>query len=86
VVNLGFAKGKLSMEFKKGLTVVYPHHGAAEILEVAKKEFRGEKKLYLKLKVEQETSLFGFQLTQLNLRLALEMLSMPRVSVRLKPS
>jgi CarD family transcriptional regulator len=52
VVNWGFAKGKLSMEFKKGLTVVYPHHGAAEILEVAKKEFRGEKKLYLKLKVE----------------------------------
>ena len=40
------------MEFKKGLTVVYPHHGAATILEVAKKEFRGEKKLYLKLKVE----------------------------------
>ena len=40
------------MEFKKGLTVVYPHHGAAEILDVAKKEFRGEKKLYLKLKVE----------------------------------
>jgi CarD family transcriptional regulator len=34
------------------LTVVYPHHGAATILEVAKKEFRGEKKLYLKLKVE----------------------------------
>ena len=52
VVNWGFAKGKLSMEFKKGLTVVYPHHGAATILEVAKKEFRGEKKLYLKLKVE----------------------------------
>jgi CarD family transcriptional regulator len=40
------------MEVKKGLTVVYPHHGAATILEVAKKEFRGEKKLYLKLKVE----------------------------------
>jgi CarD family transcriptional regulator len=53
VVNSRFAKGIPIMEFKKGLTVVYPHHGAAEILEVAKKEFRGEKKLYLKLRVEQ---------------------------------
>ena len=59
VVNWRFAKGKLSMEFKKGLTVVYPHHGAAEILEVAKKEFRGEKKLYLKLKVEQGNLIIG---------------------------
>ena len=63
MVNLGFAKGKLSMEFKKGLTVVYPHHGAAEILEVAKKEFRGEKKLYLKhllLKVEKKVVLENY--------------------------
>ncbi|MEY4417985.1 MAG: hypothetical protein RIQ88_423 [Actinomycetota bacterium] len=40
------------MEFKKGLTVVYPHHGAAEILDIKNKVVRGEKKLYLKLKVE----------------------------------
>ena len=37
------------MEFKKGLTVVYPHHGAAVILDIKMREFRGEKKKYLKL-------------------------------------
>ncbi len=50
--KIGFCEGKHLMEFKKGLTVVYPHHGAAEILDIKNKIVRGEKKLYLQLKVE----------------------------------
>ena len=41
------------MKFEVGETVVYPHHGAAQIIEVADKAIRGETKLYLQLKVAQ---------------------------------
>ena len=41
------------MHFEVGETVVYPHHGAAEITEVKTRVIKGEEKLYLKLKVTQ---------------------------------
>ena len=41
------------MRFEVGETVVYPHHGAAEIIAVGDRVFRGESKLYLQLKVAQ---------------------------------
>ena len=41
------------MLFEVGETVVYPHHGAAKIIEVKKRTIRGEEKLYLKLNVTQ---------------------------------
>ncbi|MEY4741767.1 MAG: hypothetical protein RL672_517, partial [Actinomycetota bacterium] len=41
------------MRFEVGETVVYPHHGAAEIIDVSDRVFRGETKLYLQLKVAQ---------------------------------
>ena len=41
------------MRFEVGETVVYPHHGAAEIIEVSDKKIRGEKQKYLKLRVAQ---------------------------------
>jgi CarD family transcriptional regulator len=41
------------MIFEVGETVVYPHHGAATIIEVKKRVIRGEEKLYLKLDVNQ---------------------------------
>jgi CarD family transcriptional regulator len=41
------------MKFEVGETVVYPHHGAAEIIEVFKKTVRGEPQSYLKLRVAQ---------------------------------
>jgi CarD family transcriptional regulator len=41
------------MKFEVGETVVYPHHGAAEIIEVSKKTVRGESQIYLKLRVAQ---------------------------------
>ena len=41
------------MKFQVGETVVYPHHGAAEIIEVSKKTVRGESQTYLKLRVAQ---------------------------------
>ena len=41
------------MLFEVGETVVYPHHGAATIVEVKKRVIRGEEKLYLKLNVTQ---------------------------------
>lgn len=53
MVKLGFWSGKKSMKFEVGETVVYPHHGAAEITEVSEKTIRGEKQLYLQLKVAQ---------------------------------
>jgi CarD family transcriptional regulator len=43
----------LSMLFKVGETVVYPHHGAAMITEVKTRVIKGEEKLYLKLNVTQ---------------------------------
>ena len=41
------------MLFQVGETVVYPHHGAATIIEVKNRTVRGEEKLYLKLNVSQ---------------------------------
>ena len=41
------------MKFEVGETVVYPHHGAAQIIEVSKKTVRGESQTYLKLRVAQ---------------------------------
>jgi len=41
------------MKFEVGETVVYPHHGAAEIIEVSEKKIRGVKQKYLKLKGAQ---------------------------------
>ncbi|WP_213817116.1 CarD family transcriptional regulator [Glaciihabitans sp. dw_435] len=41
------------MLFEVGETVVYPHHGAATIIEMKQRIIRGEEKLYLKLKVAQ---------------------------------
>ena len=41
------------MLFEVGETVVYPHHGAATIIEVKNRVIRGEEKLYLKLNVTQ---------------------------------
>ncbi len=39
------------MLFEVGETVVYPHHGAATIIEVKTRVIKGEEKLYLKLNV-----------------------------------
>jgi CarD family transcriptional regulator len=44
------------MKFVVGETVVYPHHGAAKIIEVSEKTMRGETKLYLTLEVTQKGS------------------------------
>jgi CarD family transcriptional regulator len=41
------------MLFEVGETVVYPHHGAATIIEIKNRTVRGDEKLYLKLKVTQ---------------------------------
>ena len=41
------------MIFKVGDTVVYPHHGAAKIIEVKKRKLGGEEKLFLTLQVNQ---------------------------------
>jgi len=41
------------MIFEVGETVVYPHHGAATIVEVKKRVIKGEEKVYLKLAVAQ---------------------------------
>lgn len=41
------------MQFEVGETVVYPHHGAAKIIEVKKRKIGGEEKLFLKLQVNQ---------------------------------
>ena len=41
------------MLFEVGETVVYPHHGAATIIEVKDRVVRGETKKYLKLNVTQ---------------------------------
>ena len=41
------------MLFEVGETVVYPHHGAATIVEVKTRVIKGNEKLYLKLNVAQ---------------------------------
>jgi len=41
------------MLFEVGETVVYPHHGAATIMEVKTRKIKGEEKVYLKLNVTQ---------------------------------
>jgi CarD family transcriptional regulator len=41
------------MRFEVGETVVYPHHGAAQIIEKADRTVRGETRAYLQLKVAQ---------------------------------
>ncbi|MCR2791772.1 CarD family transcriptional regulator [Microbacterium sp. zg.Y625] len=41
------------MLFEVGETVVYPHHGAATIIEVKERVIKGETKKYLKLNVTQ---------------------------------
>jgi len=41
------------MLFEVGETVVYPHHGAATIVEVKTRVIKGQEKLYLKLNVKQ---------------------------------
>ena len=41
------------MLFEVGETVVYPHHGAATIIEVKERIIKGETKKYLKLNVTQ---------------------------------
>ena len=41
------------MLFEVGETVVYPHHGAAKIIEVKDRVIKGETKKYLKLNVTQ---------------------------------
>jgi CarD family transcriptional regulator len=41
------------MQFEVGETVVYPHHGAATIVEVKTRVIKGEEKVYLKLNVAQ---------------------------------
>ena len=44
---------RLSMSFKVGETVVYPHHGAALIEAIETRIIKGEEKTYLVLKVAQ---------------------------------
>ena len=41
------------MTFKVGETVVYPHHGAARIIDIRQRKVRGEEKTYLQLEVAQ---------------------------------
>ncbi|WP_336660572.1 CarD family transcriptional regulator [Leucobacter sp. USHLN153] len=39
------------MQFEVGETVVYPHHGAAKIIDVRQRKLGGTEKLFLKLQV-----------------------------------
>lgn len=41
------------MQLEVGETVVYPHHGAAKIIDTKKRKIGGEEKLFLTLKVNQ---------------------------------
>lgn len=41
------------MGFQVGETVVYPHHGAARIEDISERTIRGEKRLYLTLRIIQ---------------------------------
>lgn len=51
VVGRTLAKGDHLPAFRKGDTVVHPEHGAAVIQELKDKEFLGEKRKYLVLRV-----------------------------------
>ena len=55
--KLGFPPRKFKelifMAYKVGETVVYPHHGAADIISKEKRTIKGEVKEYLVLKVHQ---------------------------------
>jgi CarD family transcriptional regulator len=56
LVELGFNPQqyeRLSMTFKVGETVVYPHHGAALIEAIETRVIKGEERTYLVLKVAQ---------------------------------
>jgi len=53
MVNSLHPKGTYFMLFEVGETVVYPHHGAATIVEVKTRVIKGQEKLYLKLNVTQ---------------------------------
>lgn len=53
VTLLSLRKGKVSMGFKVGETVVYPHHGAARVEAIETRLIRGEERQYLVLKVTQ---------------------------------
>ncbi len=44
---------RVPMNFAVGETVIYPHHGAAEIQDISTRTILGEEKLFLKLKVAQ---------------------------------
>ncbi|MEY3406537.1 MAG: hypothetical protein RLZZ556_609 [Actinomycetota bacterium] len=48
-----FRDGKSVITYEKGKIVVYPHHGAAKIVDIKKHLHRGENVLSLKLFVEQ---------------------------------
>ena len=41
------------MTFEVGETVVYPHHGAARIIDIRQRKVRGQEKTYLQLEVAQ---------------------------------
>lgn len=41
------------MTYQVGETVVYPHHGAARIIDIRQRKVRGEEKTYLELEVAQ---------------------------------
>ena len=41
------------MTFEVGETVVYPHHGAAWIIDIRQRKVRGQEKTYLQLEVAQ---------------------------------
>ncbi|MEY3028814.1 MAG: hypothetical protein RL198_211 [Actinomycetota bacterium] len=44
---------KKSPKFQVGKVVVYPHHGAADIIDIVEKTIQGETETYLQLKVAQ---------------------------------
>ena len=46
-------KGSTQMAYKVGETVVYPHHGAADIISKEKRTIKGEEREYLVLRVHQ---------------------------------
>ena len=46
------------MTFEVGETVVYPHHGAARIIDIRQRKVRGQEKTYLQLAVAQGNLIF----------------------------